>query len=210
MHIKKKVTELVQKANQRNSEKSTGPKTALGKSVSSLNAIKHGILSYKPRFETEEAQTGFREFLTYLRRDLQPRNALEELVLHELAIAWHRRARALAYEESALKARNVAEKVLFSTIEKHGDLLGDSDIAASHNGWNIHSLKISAKQGKRERSKTSFDESDDGTEKQIEMSASFSDPMATAIRYQNATGRAFYRALRRYRVLQGREHNNEE
>jgi hypothetical protein len=32
-------------ANQRNAQKSTGPKTANGRAVSKMNALKHGILS---------------------------------------------------------------------------------------------------------------------------------------------------------------------
>ena len=62
-------------ANQRNAQHSTGPKTVNGKTVSKMNALKHGILSTQVLVRGRHGKESTREFTALHRRfteDLRP------------------------------------------------------------------------------------------------------------------------------------------
>jgi hypothetical protein len=72
-------------ANRRNAQKSTGPKTAQGKSVSRLNARRDGFTGQILILDAED-RPHFEKFQTSLLADLYPETALERSLAH--AIAW--------------------------------------------------------------------------------------------------------------------------
>jgi len=81
-------------ANRRNALKSTGPRTELGKRLSSKNALRHGLRAKGPVTPWEALET-FDEFRVQLQAELHP-SGLDQLALFEqiLACAWKsRRAR---------------------------------------------------------------------------------------------------------------------
>lgn len=78
-------------ANQDNALKSTGPKSPEGKDRASQNAIKHGLLSKALIIEGEacEAYESFREAIF---DDLQPKSAMETLLVEKIVnYAWRLR-----------------------------------------------------------------------------------------------------------------------
>ena len=73
-------------ANRQNAAKSTGPKTAQGKQVARMNALKHGLQAERvviPGEDPEEFEALFRSLEEYYR----PVGAVEVLLVDELFIA---------------------------------------------------------------------------------------------------------------------------
>jgi hypothetical protein len=71
-------------ANRRNAKKSTGPRTADGKSRSRFNALKHGMTAQTVLLPGDDGQA-FAARLRYLQDDLQPRNGLDGGLIERLA-----------------------------------------------------------------------------------------------------------------------------
>ncbi|MGA2181387.1 MAG: hypothetical protein ABSH47_00025 [Bryobacteraceae bacterium] len=84
-------------ANRRNAQASTGPRTAHGKSISSANALKHG-LSAGFRVLQNENQDEFDDLIAELHRTFAPTNAYESILVDEMAHAHWRLARARRLE----------------------------------------------------------------------------------------------------------------
>ena len=89
------------KANRKNAQRSTGPKTEVGKNHSRMNALKHGVLAsallVKKGGGAEDASE-FEELLCALNQDLAPVGRLEEMMVEKIAVCWWRQKRALRYE----------------------------------------------------------------------------------------------------------------
>src|ERR1019366_4016760 len=80
MHHKKPVTDAVRAANRANAHSSTGPRTNRGKSISSNNAMRHGILARKVEFDTDEQRAEFLELRECCKTELQPKGLLETFI----------------------------------------------------------------------------------------------------------------------------------
>jgi hypothetical protein len=105
--MKKMVSQKQLEANRRNALRSTGPKTAAGKSVSRINAAKHGMLARQVvvhgRFHQESAD----EFKTICReyhQSLAPAGPLEEMLVGQIVtVVWRlRRVRIAETGEIAM------------------------------------------------------------------------------------------------------------
>ena len=84
-------------ANRRNALRSTGPRTPAGKALSSLNALKHGVLSGEVLLPSEE-KTTLEELRQRIRIELRPVGELERFLVDRIvANAWRLR-RLLAAE----------------------------------------------------------------------------------------------------------------
>ena len=96
-----------QAANQRNAQKSTGPRSEDGKARSSLNAVRHGIYG-RPnairRGELAEDKKEVTEFIEALMDDLDPRDSQEFVVARRIAEGELRLARADRFESAGLSA----------------------------------------------------------------------------------------------------------
>src|SRR6267142_1394299 len=84
-------------ANRHNAHKSTGPKTAVGKAVVALNAMKHGLLSSHVLLPDEE-EAALVELGKRLRTHLQPVGELEVLLVDRMVTAAWRLRRLHAVE----------------------------------------------------------------------------------------------------------------
>ncbi len=96
-----------QAANQRNAQKSTGPRTEDGKARTSLNALRHGIYG-RPnairRGELAEDEKEVTEFIDALMDDLDPRDSQEFVVAKRIAEGELRLSRADRFESAGLSA----------------------------------------------------------------------------------------------------------
>jgi hypothetical protein len=93
-------------ANRENALRSTGPKTARGKSYSRRNSLKHGLFA-KDLFtdfaiQKEDPQE-FIELLSQCRKELRPVGRLEELEVEYILVCWWKRARAWRYENAVMR-----------------------------------------------------------------------------------------------------------
>jgi hypothetical protein len=84
-------------ANRRNTLQSTGPKTAQGKAVVALNAMKHGLLSRELLLPGEDG-INLSELAESLRAQLAPIEALENLLVDRIIAALWRLRRLIRVE----------------------------------------------------------------------------------------------------------------
>ncbi|MFC1636182.1 hypothetical protein ACFL5Z_15230, partial [Planctomycetota bacterium] len=76
------------KANRRNAQKSTGPRTAEGKSVVSQNAVKHGLFAHENVTKCEK-QSDFDEFREELLSGLAPVGGVESMLAGRIvSLSW--------------------------------------------------------------------------------------------------------------------------
>ncbi len=88
-------------ANQLNSLKSTGPRTATGKAKASGNSLKHGILSRNLIIPGENA-ADFEALLAQLMAEEQPVGTLEAALVERVAVCLWRLRRAVTAESASL------------------------------------------------------------------------------------------------------------
>ena len=84
-------TERQIEANRRNAQRSTGPRTAEGKNIVALNAMKHGLLS-RESLVKDESEAELVEFGKRMRAQLGPEGELELLLADRIiSSAWRLR-----------------------------------------------------------------------------------------------------------------------
>ena len=92
-------------ANQRNAQKSTGPKTPEGRAVSKMNALKHGILSRQVLvrgLNIKESSRKLSALHDRFRRDLNPVGPVEEMLVDQIVTTHWRLRRALSAESGEI------------------------------------------------------------------------------------------------------------
>jgi hypothetical protein len=88
-------------ANRQNAKKPSGPCTAAGKTVSRLNATKHGIISGLHVLPSVERQQDWDEHLDQILADVKPVGYLEISLAERLALLLWRLGRVARYELEA-------------------------------------------------------------------------------------------------------------
>ena len=91
-------------ANRKNAQLSTGPKTALGKAKSALNAVKHGIFTkecLKNIFD-EEARD-YETLRLGIFESLKPKDQMQAILCDKVAIDAWRLRKVLAFEHGAMQ-----------------------------------------------------------------------------------------------------------
>ena len=91
-------------ANRRNALRSTGPRTVAGKTVSSKNAMRHGLLSTDALLRDEDAAE-FASFREQLESQLAPCGPLEEILVDRIAMSVWRLGRVHRLEASMFAYR---------------------------------------------------------------------------------------------------------
>jgi hypothetical protein len=86
-------------ANRLNAQKSTGPRSLPGKTVSARNAVKHGLLSRDIVLQNEDPEE-FDALLSRLRHDMQPKGIIECELVENLAVDLWRLRRVRQVETS--------------------------------------------------------------------------------------------------------------
>ena len=84
-----------------NAAKSTGPRTGVGKSVASMNALKHGFFAHDVVNSLLDGRTRVAEFNTLLDallEEFKPETAIERILIDEVAASCWRIRRVMRYE----------------------------------------------------------------------------------------------------------------
>ena len=93
-------TKAQRRANKRNAQKSTGPKSDQGKQRCSQNALKHGLRSKHPVIPGEDP-VEYQHKLDQLRADIRPVNSIEDSLVEQIAdTSW--RLKRLSRIEAAI------------------------------------------------------------------------------------------------------------
>ena len=85
------------RANIRNAQNCTGPKSEAGKAASSANSLRHGLTSTKVVLPHESAEE-YETLRQQLVEDYQPANTIEAMFAENIAQNWWRLQRARRYE----------------------------------------------------------------------------------------------------------------
>jgi hypothetical protein len=139
------------RANRRNAQKSTGPKTDEGKAEVRGNALKHGLLSQDALLPIED-EAAFIELSERLRSEAQPVGELENMLVERIIDARWRLRRLVRveagiftwehYGELAERNRKVARRYVKHQIRDEYEEFIDTDIStAKRNITDIQELK---------------------------------------------------------------------
>jgi hypothetical protein len=99
------ITEKKLLANRANAQKSTGPVTASGKTISSMNAVKHGLCAATPVINSprlKEDQVEYDLLLSSLIEELDPHTPLQEHLVRKIAACLWRSRRLVAAESAQI------------------------------------------------------------------------------------------------------------
>lgn len=98
-------------ANRLNAQRSTGPRTDTGKLASSRNALKHGLSTGTMLIPGEDASE-FETLRDTLRREHQPADATEQILVDQLAQSHWLLQRAIRFQNECFTAEGVDERRL--------------------------------------------------------------------------------------------------
>ena len=120
----KRMSEKQLAANRANAQFSTGPRTPAGRAAVRYNALKHGILAQAvvpEALQGSESREDFGQLLAALLEGFAPVNAMEELLVEQIAVAYWRLARLYRAESGAIAARRqpTAPHVIPVEVEDH-------------------------------------------------------------------------------------------
>ena len=96
-------------ANRANALRSTGPRSPEGRSVSRLNARRHGLRAASALLLPSESKVAWQTLVAELQADLKPEGEVEDLLVERIAVAVWKLRRAAVFEVGALEAEDVAE-----------------------------------------------------------------------------------------------------
>jgi len=98
-------TEKQRRANRRNAQKSTGPKTNEGKQMSAQNAVRHGLRTQEIIIDSphlKESREDYDSLLASLIEELKPQTAFQEFLVQRIANCLWRSRRAIRAESAQI------------------------------------------------------------------------------------------------------------
>ena len=117
-------------ANQRNAKKSTGAVTVEGKERSSLNAVKHGILSERALLP-HESRKDYSCLLEALIDEFKPEGAYESFLVDKIALVMWKHKRLAVAERASIETDSdirgyFVKKSIHKTLHGHDNVLADT------------------------------------------------------------------------------------
>jgi hypothetical protein len=111
-----------------NAQKSTGPRTDVGKARVGRNALKHGILAKRPPLLMGEDEIGFAALLKSLAAHHQSIGPTEELIIGQIAMCHVQQRRLWAYHAAYYEQRQLERhrKTEFPLIEITPPIFGNT------------------------------------------------------------------------------------
>jgi len=110
-------------ANRRNAKKSTGLKTSRGKTISSWNSTRHGLLAQRLPFIPDKDKKHFARLLSSLRQDLEPVGTVEEVLVERIAQEYWRLGVAARHEAEELGKLNPFGKTSIDRILRYETMI---------------------------------------------------------------------------------------
>ncbi len=219
MKHKKTVNDAVQAANRANAQSSTGPRTKQGKSNSSNNAVRHGILARKVVLDTEEQRAEFLELRQHCKTELRPKGLLEKFVVEEITILFWK----LGILEPLVVRELLRRQELSDDVD--GIFRKDLELPISgydlplDRGWDCERMVVRAVAGKDQRHSNTMcgpgvvqgqvvqalkgsQNSDHQEVDHLEIEAVMGSTLESLTRYQAKLKRDLYRAIDRLRKMQ--------
>jgi hypothetical protein len=123
-------------ANKSNALKSTGPKTVKGKSVSKLNAVKHGLLAEEVLVLGEDEEK-YELLQDQLEAELSPEGVVEEDLVERIGVLMWRLRRVYKFEAGIIN-RNIDDNRYENKVSPSN--LGLSFVRTVHSGDPISKL----------------------------------------------------------------------
>ena len=120
------------------SESAGGPKTAEGKAVVRLNAVKHGILSKEAvitRGDLKESAEEYEELRDLLFAEVQPVGIIETMLTDKLFTLYWRERRVVKMERAAVELRSIGQKVSMKSARIKPDKLFPSETEMQVTDW---------------------------------------------------------------------------
>lgn len=112
------MTEKKLAANRMNALKSTGPKSPIGKGVSSRNSVKHGLLAEAPILSGLESRKAWERHRDGVLESIEPVGYLENLLTIRLAVVSWKIWRVARYEAEVAEAAVAAAEI---DLERHAE-----------------------------------------------------------------------------------------
>ncbi len=144
MKHKKNVTQAVLAANRDNSGSSTGPRTKRGKSNSSHNAFRHGILARNVILDTHEQRAEFRELRHACKKEFSPEGLLEKVFVEEIAIIFWKLGITEALQAQELLRRQKLSDDVGSIFHKTLKLPISGHDLPLDRGWDCERITVRA------------------------------------------------------------------
>lgn len=165
------VTDKKLEANRRNAEKSTGPKTRVGKNWARMNSLKHGFFAKSLHFESSDDESEYYELEEGIQNSLSPLGTLEELEAQRIALlAWNERRliqlieRQLAeYERPKLdpQLQQFIAASQFRDVSLPGVPETEDELSAGYSPWErrelVATIRTDQLESKRSEDPSGFD-----------------------------------------------------
>jgi hypothetical protein len=103
LKIKRKLSQRALQANRANALRSTGPKSENGKSISRINALKHGVFS---RIAVKSTSASYESADS----TFSVESVLKGKLRSELRLVWNRLERLIAFEQNCAKDPDLLER----------------------------------------------------------------------------------------------------
>jgi hypothetical protein len=200
-------------ANQKNAQRSTGPRTLKGKALASKNAIKHGLLS-KAMVLPDEDPSEFEQHYLGVQQCYQPANAMEEILVQIIAVEMWRLTRVYRVEASILS------KVIFQERKRRAEDLGDNivEIARERQGLSEDDPNpdLSGPEARQyKKAQADYEQAESQEQGEVTMigeafmrNISPCDPFDRLSRYGTGIQRNWYRALHELERMQASRKGN--
>jgi hypothetical protein len=225
MGHKKQVTDAVRSANRANSQRSPGPGER-GKSTSSHNATRHGILTRKVTLNEDEKKE-YQRVRRAWKKYFHPRGELERFLVEEVTQTSWKLGITEGLETAELSRRQDVRDEIDGVF--HGQFklpVSDWDLPVDR-GWDCERIVVRALAGNDEKNSNTWrgpgvvqnqvvpaiEKSYDSHKREaghLEVQAVLGSSLATMTRYRSALKRDFYSAIDRLRVAQAERRKNEK
>jgi hypothetical protein len=232
MKHRKTVSEAVWKANRDNSKHSTGPGTRAGKSRSSHNALRHGILARRVELDTHEERAERRELRHACETEFSPLGLLEEFLVEEItAIFWKLGITEGLQAKELLRRQELSDGMGSDGLDNifHKDLelpINGHDLPLNR-GWDCERLVVRAVSGKdtnyssasrgpavvKGQVVNAFQNSQNSNSQSaghLEFEAVLGNSLSNMTRYQSALKRDLYKAIETLRKIQAERREREK
>ena len=196
-------TQRQEEANRQNAQLSTGPKTEEGKSVSSMNALKHGLTAKTPLLPDEDPQV-YSVLSEGVREELDPVGYVESMLVDHIIGKMWRLGRIAQVEAGIFRSEYYGESLeeaRFEVGEYEGSIFEPMVTVTDEVGQNLA----------KERVREIIAERDQGIAvcgRGYMRDARGGELLAKLMKYETATENALYRALSELRQI--RENRIEE